>query len=448
MLFDKRIKVLCFSSEATLKGLKWAFEQKVFTNRTFELYAGSLAKTPESAADFGLYLMTLDLGQPVPLENLKKLPKRPGVCGFLQPTPQQLLHLAELPDWNAVAWDGAAFDKLATRLDVLAERFSASAKIEQFMENSKLWLGHGLDVPSTLEWGNPPKKWTGIKVFPFNQDTRTLSLGGLKSKADIRVPLKKESDEICEFRYHDGIWSLELFGKSDGVSFAGNMDSVRPGDHLQIEDIVLQVRASKDVESFLGIVRKSGLFPGIEAARAPDSSKTLADVCREFLSTWTTGELRITSGLKNGSVFFVDGTIHHCVSGAVSGVKALTRMLGWDNPSWRYTPDRESDLHFMSMDMDFADFAELYIRWKDTWAKLRSFLPPSHLRLRASAKIFNAKKWWSAADYSVISAVCEYRLVRDIFNNCPLSDVDILASLVEMRRQGLVELQPPPPPKA
>lgn len=443
MLSDKNVKVLCFTNEATVKGLEWAFDQKVYSDRSYSFFAASLSKPPESLADFDVFVLTLDLGQPVPLENIRKLPARPGVCGFLQPTPQQLLTIAEVPDWSPVAWDGVSFERLALRLDTMAAREQERSRLEGFLEGTRLWLAHHLATPAFLEWMNPPDDWQGARQARFDSARKSLSVGSETSKCDLRLPLAtKGAKEICDFRLHEGVWRLRSHDATDGADFVGNPNAVRPGDQIDVGGHVLRVRVAKEVEDYLGLAKKSGFQGNVSASRPLDPDRTLAEVCKEFLASWTTGELRVSSGLRHGSVYFRDGVVHHAVAGSVSGEKALLRMLGWPSPTWRFNPEKRSELTQRDMDMDFARFTGVHKEWKERWAKLQGFLPPQQMRLRGLAKTFVKRGAWTTADYRVIAAVCEYQLVRDIFNNCPLMDVEILSSLVELRKQGLIEPLP------
>ncbi|MBS1986153.1 MAG: DUF4388 domain-containing protein [Bdellovibrionales bacterium] len=441
---NKAIKVLCFAQDAVVKGLSWAFEQKVYSQRHYKFYSGSLAQLSPSVVDFDLFVLPLDLGQPVPVENLKKLPPRGGVCALLQPTPQQLLQIAELPDWSTVQWDGAAFEKIATRLDTLAARAAGHRRNAEFVETCWLWLNRQISNPSILEWIDAPADKEALRFVSLDPARKNLTIGCESSSADMRIALPG-TNELCELRYVDGHWQLRFFDEKEGLSFSGDPHSVRPGDRIELQSVVLHVRAGRETESFLGLARESGLFSGLELRRPEAGDLTLADLCREFLSSWTTGELRVSSDLKGGSIFFENGRIQHVVSGSVSGQKALLRMLAWKTPTWRFNTDVKSDFPFPDMSLGFSEFSSLHREWKDKWGKVQNLLPPSQLKLRASAKNFLSKDAWTSNEYLVLAAVCEYQLTRDIFNNCSLLDHEILEALVDLRRFNILEPVGPTP---
>lgn len=431
-------KILCLAGEPILKGLKLAVERNPAYSGKLEFFGASLAKMPENLAEFDLFFLALDLGQPVPGEHLKNLPARPGLCALFQPTPQQLLQLSERIYWNAMAWDGVSFDRVCERIVDLLEMREKTVQLERFVETSRLWLERKLAVPAFIEWANPPEKWSGATRFALESERRTLSVGGLQSRADAKVPLEANNDEVCEFRFSEGHWSLELLNKKAQTSFAGNATEIRAGDQLQIEDMLFHFKAPREIEEFLAILRRTPVAGEIGTPR-PSGDKSLSELCREFMASWVTGELRVNSGLRHGSIFFIDGTIHHSICGAVDGVKALARMLGWENPTWRFNAGRKPDAGSRSMEIAFSDFDRIHRRWRDTWSRLKGFLPPPHLKLQGTARGFNKKEGLTSHEYQVLAAVCEYHLVRDIFNNCPLTDAEILAQLIEMRKQGLIE---------
>jgi hypothetical protein len=60
------------------------------------------------------------------------------------------------------------------------------------------------------------------------------------------------------------------------------------------------------------------------------------------------------------------------------------------------------------------------------------------MKLNADAARFRERVSWTRREYLVLAGISEFHLVRDVFNNCPLSDLDIVEALVELRRQGII----------
>lgn len=437
MGFEAKTKVLCFGSDALVKGLEWAFDQKFFSKRRYSFFGAQLSRPPEDLSEFSIFVAALDIGQPVPAETLRKLPAKPGVCAFLQPTPQQLLSLAEFPAWGAVAWDGTSFERIAARVDLAAELAHETTQLQAFADGLKAWLVHQRLKPRMIEIVNAPPSWDKAKRLVFDEGRRVFTVGGRRSSADLKTPQDDDVERI-EIRVTDGIFGLKVLSQPSSVQFSGDPTVLKPGDQIQIGDTVLRLKASEACDDVLAIGRRTGVFEeGDLPTTAGDG--TIADVCREFLGALASGELRVSSGLKKGSIFFSDGRIQQAVAGSVSGIKALTRIFSWKEPEWRFASGKRSELGGKPMEVGFAELIEVHRRWRSSWGKLGTFMPPPQLKLRAKPATFDAQSTWGRGDYQVLAAVCEYSLVRDIFNNCQLTDVEILESLVDMRKRGLIE---------
>src|SRR5690606_23872498 len=145
----------------------------------------------------------------------------------------------------------------------------------------------------------------GPRQARFDSVRKSLSVGTETSKCDLKLPLStKASKEVCDFRLHEGVWRLRIHDASDGAEFVGQPNAVRPGDQLEIAGRVLRGRVAKEVEDYLGLAKKSGFQGNVSVGRPLDPDRTLSEVCKEFLASWTTGELRVSSGLRHGSVYF------------------------------------------------------------------------------------------------------------------------------------------------
>ena len=69
----KDVKVLALADINTVRGLQWALDRgESSLDFRFKLFQKPFSVSPAEAGDFDLVFIALDLGQPVPVESLKK----------------------------------------------------------------------------------------------------------------------------------------------------------------------------------------------------------------------------------------------------------------------------------------------------------------------------------------------------------------------------------------
>jgi hypothetical protein len=435
---SEKINVFFIGPESVAKGLHWAF-QSIQKNNSWHLqFTQTSLKELSSGQNFqiDILLMTLDLGQPVPTEILSKISCRSALIAILQPTAQQLLSVGDISNFHSMAWDGLNFEKLAQKLTTLVDQIQKTSLSNAFSESFSNWIRNRKVRPGYLELTESPSEWKGSVLFPFDYRRKSLSLGALNSNSDIKIG-ESGTDEFLEFRFQNNTWTLHIRNAETHVKYSGQADDVKVGDHLELRGFSFQISPEFSVKEVSEIALRSGL--SLSEVKSLDHGKTLSDVCKYFLGSWVTGELRISAGLRHGSIFFSSGHIEYVVAGAVSGAKALGRVLGWPNPTWKFIENKRTEFQLDKIDFEISKFSRFHKQWKEQWQQYSPLTPPAHMQLRVSAKVFDLKKQWTPREYQVVSAVSEYCGVREIFNNCSLDDMDILKELVEMRKLGLIE---------
>jgi hypothetical protein len=180
------------------------------------------------------------------------------------------------------------------------------------------------------------------------------------------------------------------------------------------------------------------VLPEISKNNSPE--RTIGDLCRDLLLSGVTGEVRLTSGPKSGSIFFNEGVLYYAVAGSVSGVKALTLIFSWQDPQWKITVRKISSSETGRFRITIKEFSRMYETWKAQWMRVSSLVPPLSLKLRANSARFIQRQDFSVHETKVLAAICEHSLVRDIMNSCSdLIDVEVAEVLVNLRKQGLIE---------
>ncbi len=441
---DKYLKVVCFASSDTIKGLQWALDRTQDPDRKFRLFSSTLASlgTDKEPKEMDLAFAAIDLGQPIPLENLGKLQEVPGLMALEHPTPQQLLNVFELDEWRAVAWDGVQFEKIVHRLFELADFHKANIRKKHFIESCRAWIRRSDELPDFVEWVNPPENYLSPKLYALDTQYGILTIGSEGSGAQLKVPDQNSNRrELGEFRFINGQWAFKSFATDLKIEIRGQSEKLKPGDQLTIKEWVFSVRKSPRIDDFVRMARNTSVWGEVQPIDSKNSSeKTLAETIKEALHAGMRGELRLTSGLKHGSLFFEDAKIIHARTGPVAGRKAALRMLGWDRMTWKFIDDKMPVPDRRTMNVTYSEFSRMHQVWKTSWQTVVNLQPPVQLKLKAHPNSFMKKKVWTVQEANVFSALCEYSMVRDILNFCSLDDVTIVETLVTMRKQGLVDL--------
>jgi hypothetical protein len=442
--FDSEfIRVLCLASQETVRGLQWALDRNAVSDRKFKLFLGTLGNLAEHI-DTDIVLVAIDLGQPVPIENLKKLKSKPGLGLFIQPTPQQLLQLNELAQWQSMAWDSVSFEKLAIRLDEVAMRYRKEIQSNRFIEACRSFIKRSDENVDLVEWLNPPDNYTGLTIFCLDANRGLLTVGGSESSCDLRLPLDGNNrGEVGEFRYINHRWTFKPAYESAPIQVKGMKGALAPLDQIEVQRNILSLKKPVKVEEFIRLARRMGIIEEkylLEKVKAEPGISTIVDVCRDLILSGVSGELRLSSKLKTGSIFFHDGIIIHAVTGSVNGLKALLRMFSWQEAQWRFNLRKQPHSDRTHVRIALNEFSKIYEAWIKAWSKVASFIPPHQMKLKVNAQKYLEKSSFTTKEVKVMAAIAEYTLVRDILNMCTgMVDVEIIQTLVHLRKQGIIE---------
>ncbi len=251
------------------------------------------------------------------------------------------------------------------------------------------------------------------------------------------MPLPGTSD-LFEFRYIAGHWSFKALSDKHEVSYIGDPQEARAGDEVRVGNFTFLVAMDIQVEEIFTIARR---FEVVDSRPIDESYKdrALDEVLRELLYSQVTGELQVNAGLKMGTIFVYAGTISYAVTGAVNGMKALLRMLTWDQVHWRFNANKIGQFATEGMRLDLTGFTKAHQTLRISWDRVRNFVPPPSVQLKVVAHNFAQRRKWTQLETKVVASISEFHLVRDILNYCPLPDMEIYETLIELRRQNLVQ---------
>jgi len=442
--FDLATHVLCLGSPEQVKGLQWALDHHAPSRRQYKVYRSQINEVSSVHSEYDFIVMLLDLGQPVPTENLRSIAEfKEGLCCFMQPTPGQLLALSEVSSWGALSWDGVSFEEVAQRVDHLIKHNEGRIQKKAFLESATHWLKKSVSRLGQVQFLNPPPHWSGFAFRTLDESEGSLSLGQLNSSAKWKLPINGDK-ELCEFVYHGGRWTLKLL-EPEGARSTADLDNMRAGDQINIGELRFLVKMASEVEEIYGIARKLSIIDdaslGLDFDQGPRVSfegEDLESFCSSLLYSQSIGELQVRSGHKRGVILFYAGIITAAVAGAVDGVKALLRMMMWEGAEWRFVTNKDYREDHDSMRLSMLQLTRVLQNAKKLHSKVEPFMPPTHTLLLVDPASFEKKDLWTIPEARVLASVAEYGVVRDVLNYCPLPDLEIYDTLVNLRRQGLI----------
>ncbi len=440
MDLETSIRVLCLCEPSVLKGLQWAVEKAELGSTRIHLFPATLNQLQTiNFSDVDLVFLSLDLGQPVPLEHLKKINKRrAGLCAIQHPTPQQLLDLGSLHCWKPIQWDGVAFDRLVAELEKISRDYFIQLNKEKFIESCEIWVDQKKRLPARVEIISAPQNWPGIRETSLtSSNQKHLRVGALESGADFCLP-SSGKDILGEFRLVDGVWIFK--GLAPGVSDFPN--GLIPGDQISILEHRLLIKADESVQD---LVQIADSFDAFTHSESEDMNNTLEvasfeNQIRILLGSGVVGELQVQAEMRTGTIYFSHGYIIHAVTGSVIGMKAVQRMLSWNSTRSRFIKDHRPSKNLSNLYVNLLDFDRMFHLWRKEWLRLSSLAPSLSIKLKVNPMKYSDVSGWNYRDYSVVASIAEFRLVRDILNYCSLTDVEILDSLVSLRKRGLIEI--------
>lgn len=434
---SKKLRIACLCEPNIIQGLQWALDQTQGLQFEFDLVPAGLKDVVRISKDVDIYFLHLDLGQPLPVESLKNFGGKPGLVGVLHPTPLQLLSIFEVPGLRASSWNGQSFEDIVSKISDLCGQQIQSIRRESFIESLETWLKTQNSWPAVLKWSNSQ---TGNQSSFYFDEKAPISVGGAQSGADICLE-NPGTFKYAEFIFFDGAWRFRNL--QNGAPFTGNYESgnLRAGDFIEFAHHTFFVKEHPLLEGLKRLIQQSDLpFDTEENTRRPlqQEALSLVDLCKRLMIQGRSGELRVQSEGRYGSIYFLEGKIEDALSGSSMGHKALFRILGWEKTHWKLNINQRKEFEAPSLNMDLADFLSQVETWKKSFERINSRTPPSNIRISVNAKTFFNHKGWSNEEVQVLAAIAESEKVFEVINSCPLEDHLIFERLIQFRKQNVI----------
>ncbi len=209
-----------------------------------------------------------------------------------------------------------------------------------------------------------------------------------------------------------------------GISF-----DTRIQDDEHLRDFVREVQAAENAR------RESGISGVIEELG-------MANLLQMFGKSSNCGTLTVASGAEEGAVAFENGNVRYVRLGGLRGVKALARLLGWEQGAFEFVsqvdplPEEDEPMPVEAVLLEAVRQLDEASREEAGGIDLSASLTLDRDALRALDITL------SQTEQSVLDLAAAGLSVRRLLDVIPEPDANILAALQALRDRGLVDLVP------
>jgi CheY-like chemotaxis protein len=166
----------------------------------------------------------------------------------------------------------------------------------------------------------------------------------------------------------------------------------------------------------------------------------IADLLQILALNGRDGIVRLRQGDLEGRIVFESGAIVDASCGPVSGVKALFRMLGWEEAVFQVFP-REGEVSQRTIRTPTTNVLMDGLVSLDEWKRWRELLPPPGTRLRpaADAKHRTGEEELSPAEADAVARTGDDGSVGSIIDGSPLPDAEVAEAICTLLSRGILE---------
>lgn len=194
----------------------------------------------------------------------------------------------------------------------------------------------------------------------------------------------------------------------------------------------------KAVAEFIDDVQTSEHARRLRGVTGAIGELGILNVIQVFGGCTRSGSLTVIRGYEEGRVVFEDGMLRDVRLGPISGMKALTRIVGWREGSFEFHAKVEA-VHEAGERCQLEAALLEASRQRDELARYDSFEWAGHTRLRVDREKLDAERAdLSKLEDSVAELAAAGETLRQITDVIPEPDVDIHAALATLMDLGLI----------
>jgi pSer/pThr/pTyr-binding forkhead associated (FHA) protein len=327
----------------------------------------------------------------------------------------------------------------------------------ELVDMAKLMSFSGAD-PLTLYQLSGPGRPRRVRLSPLGE----MVLG---RDDDCEVVLDEEpvSRRHAKIQFLDRKPELHDLGSTNGTFLNGkrvHRAFLKDGDQIQVGGSVFQVSATKEAASPSSAAasaedykRAQTLMQKGKAAPSPGQSSAISGSLSEIRlpsllqvieSDQATGTLVIRQGGREGTLHVHRGMIRHATLGRARGVKALYRLMVFDEGTFElFVPGRSPE--YDTVEGELQKHLLEAMRQKDELAVYRSELPPGDTPLAFNGEMSINPARVPVVVYEVMAAVGQYGTLERILEHCQLPDFEICRVLLVLLKHKLLLVDAEPP---
>lgn len=217
--------------------------------------------------------------------------------------------------------------------------------------------------------------------------------------------------------------------------------------HLDVEGSVTALACEfdpptgreKEIVAFIDDVQTSEHGRRLRGVTGAIGELGIINVIQVFGGCTRSGTLTVIRGYEEGRVVFEDGLLREVRLGPVSGMKALSRIVGWREGNFEF--HARVEVGFEAANPSSLDAALLEAtRQQDELARIETTHLPAGGRFRVDRKKLDAERaGLSKLEDSVAELAGAGMTLRQILDVIPEADVEIYKALASVADLGLIQ---------
>ncbi len=315
----------------------------------------------------------------------------------------------------------------------------------ELVDMAKLMSSHGAD-PVVLYQISGPGRPRRFRLPPLAE-----TLIGRDEECLVVLDDSSVSGRHAKIAFPDRTPEIVDLSSSGGTVVNGKPVEralLRDGDQIQIGGSLFQVAMGRNgAESAPdpGVQRAQNLIQTTTAQSTAIAGSLgeirLPSLLQVLDADSVTGTLVVRHGELEGKLHLQGGAIRHATLGRAGGVKALYRMMVFEEGHFElFTPGRSPE--YETVEGDLQRHLLEAMRQKDEFAVYRKRLPDEGASLRFNEGMSLNPARVPSAVYEVLAAVGQHETLHKILELCQLPDFEICRVLLVLLEAKLLVVEP------
>lgn len=220
---------------------------------------------------------------------------------------------------------------------------------------------------------------------------------------------------------------------------------LQEGDRVLIGTSILKVVASGQGQQLPAAEARQQLeVRGRRQQRSSTMSGTveevpIPDLLQLFSTSKRTGLLRVQTPSATGKVYLRDGSIFYASINEdhdLGPMKALCRMVGWDNGGFEFGPGEEGAEFMLELEESTESLLMEAMRQLDEYRRVAAELPALHERLLIPIPLNPPLSQLKPAQLDILQIAMNEGVAQRIFDRAAGTDYQTATSLLSLMRAG------------